>query len=66
MNLNQLKYFSAVCTYQTISDAAAYLHISQPSLSSAIKELEKEFGVVLFRRHHRGMVLLRKAKPYSE
>ncbi|MBE6911011.1 MAG: LysR family transcriptional regulator [Ruminococcaceae bacterium] len=57
MNLNQLKYFSAVCTYQTISDAAAYLHISQPSLSSAIKELEKEFGVVLFRRHHRGMVL---------
>lgn len=57
MNLNQLKYFSTVCTYQTISAAAAYLHISQPSLSSAIKELEQEFGVVLFRRHHRGMVL---------
>ncbi len=57
MNLNQLKYFNAVCTYQTISAAAAYLHISQPSLSTAIKELEQEFGVVLFRRHHRGMVL---------
>ncbi len=57
MNLVQLKYFQAVCTYHTVSDAAEYLHISQPSLSSAIKELEKEFGVNLFKRHHRGMTL---------
>lgn len=57
MNLTQLKYFKAVCTYHTASAAAEYLHISQPSLSSAIKELEREFGITLFRRHHRGMVL---------
>ena len=57
MNLNQLKYFCAVCTYGSISAAAEYLHISQPSLSAAIKELEQEFGVLLFRRHHRGTVL---------
>lgn len=57
MNLTQLKYFQAVCMFQTVSDAAEYLHISQPSLSSAIKELENEFGVILFRRHHRGMTL---------
>ena len=57
MNLIQLKYFQAVCTYQTVSAAAEYLHISQPALSSAIKELENEFGVSLFRRQHSGMAL---------
>lgn len=57
MNLVQLKYFQAVCKYQSVSAAAEYLYISQPTLSSAIKELEREFGVSLFRRHHRGMVL---------
>lgn len=57
MNLMQLKYFNAVCTFGTVSGAADYLHIAQPSVSNAIKELENEFGVMLFRRHHRGMVL---------
>lgn len=57
MNLVQLKYFQAVCTFGTVSAAAEYLFISQPSLSSAIKELENEFGVALFKRQHRGMTL---------
>lgn len=57
MKLTHLAYFHAVCTYQTISAAAEYLHISQPSLSAAIKEMEREYGVVLFRRLHRGMKL---------
>ena len=57
MNINQLKYFCAVCTHKTVSEASEHLHISQPSLSSTIKELENEFGVTLFKRHHRGMTL---------
>lgn len=57
MNLNQLKYFYTVCTYGSLSDAAEILHISQPSLSSAIKALESEFGVLLFQRNHKGMML---------
>lgn len=57
MNIIQLKYFNAVCVYQTVSAAAEYLHIAQPSLSNAIKELEKEFGVILFIRHRHGMKL---------
>ena len=57
MNITQLRYFHAVCTYHSLSNAAEYLHISQPSLSNSIKELEQEFGVVLFHRHHRGMTL---------
>ena len=37
--------------------AAGELHISQPSLSAAIKSLEDDFGVTLFRRGHHGMTL---------
>ena len=55
MNISQLKYFTAVCEFGTVSAAAEYLHIAQPSLSLAIKELENEFGTVLFTRTHRGM-----------
>ena len=57
MNFIQLKYFIAVCEFGTVSSAAKYLHIAQPSLSLAIKELETEFGTLLFNRVHRGMQL---------
>ena len=57
MNITQLKYFCAVATYHTVSLAAQHLYISQPSLSNAIKELEREFSVNLFYRRYNGMFL---------
>ena len=57
MNFLQLRYFITVCEFGTVSAAAEYLHIAQPSLSLAIKELENEFGTRLFHRTHKGMVL---------
>ena len=57
MNITQLKYFHAVATYRSVSLAAGHLYISQPSLSSAIKELEKEFSINLFYRRYNGMFL---------
>ena len=57
MNLLQLKYFHAVVTYRTVSLAAEHLYISQPSLSNAIRDLEREFGVCLFQRRYNGMLL---------
>ncbi len=57
MNLIQLKYFVSVCETGTVSAAAENLYIAQPSLSNAIKEMEQEFGVKLFARQHRGMVI---------
>ncbi len=57
MNLLQLKYFTAICEFGTVSAAAEYMHIAQPSLSLAIKELENEFGALLFQRKHKGMYL---------
>lgn len=57
MNLLQLKYFIAVCEFGTASGAAEYLHVAQPSVSLAVKELEREFGAQLFSRTHKGMRL---------
>ena len=57
MNITQLRYFHAVATYHTVSLAAEHLYISQPSLSSSIKELEKEFSLNLFYRRYNGMFL---------
>ena len=64
MNFIQLKYFIAVCEFGTVSSAAEYLHIAQPSLSLAIKELENEFGTLLFNRLHRGMQLTSEGKLF--
>ena len=57
MNLTQIRYFHAICRFQNLSDAAVYLFVSQPTLSCTVKELEREFGVALFHRHHHGMTL---------
>ena len=57
MNITQITYFHAVVTHRTVSKAAEHLYISQPSLSNAVKDLEKEFGVSLFYRRHNGMFL---------
>lgn len=50
MKLQQLIYFVEICNSGSISKASARLYVSQPSVSSAIKELEKSIGVTLFRR----------------
>ena len=64
MNLNQLRYFIAVCENGSVLAAAEKLHISQPSLSASVKQLEEEFGVSLFRRQHKGMVLTESGEEF--
>jgi DNA-binding transcriptional LysR family regulator len=68
--LRQLEYFIAAGETGSITLASERIHISQPSISTAISHLEKEFGVQLFIRHHAqglsltpaGRDLLREAK----
>ena len=55
MTLQQLKYVLEVANKGSISEAAKDLFISQPSLSAAIKELEKEIGINIFIRTNRGI-----------
>jgi DNA-binding transcriptional LysR family regulator len=52
MRLSYIPTFAAVCRGGTFSRAAEKLHISQPAVSKAIKELEQDCGVALFERQH--------------
>ena len=57
MTLLQLQYFKTLATLLNYTKAAQSLHISQPSLSYSISELEKEFQVQLFIRDKRQVKL---------
>ncbi|ASN03617.1 LysR family transcriptional regulator [Virgibacillus necropolis] len=73
MEVRLLRYFIAVANQQSISAAAKYLHISQPTLSRQLSDLEAELGLPLFIRGNRkitltdeGVFLLTKAKEIVE
>lgn len=57
MTLTQLKYVIAIADTGSMNEAAKQLFISQPSLSLALKELEAEVGVEIFKRSNRGVAL---------
>jgi DNA-binding transcriptional LysR family regulator len=57
MTLLQLKYFIQAATSGSINKASEVLYISQPGLSSALKELEAELGLELFKRTPKGITL---------
>lgn len=57
MELRVLEYFLTIAREQTISSAAEALHITQPTLSRQIKELEEEIGKQLFIRGNRSIIL---------
>ncbi|MEY9878232.1 LysR family carnitine catabolism transcriptional activator [Streptacidiphilus sp. MAP12-33] len=57
MDARQLSYFLAVVEHGGFTRAADALHLAQPSLSQAIRALERELGARLFQRAGRGVVL---------
>lgn len=50
MNIRQLEYFLEVSKQESFSKAAAILHVSQPSVSEMVKNLEEELGTPLLYR----------------
>lgn len=64
MTLQQLKYAVTVAECGTISAAAEKLFISQPSLTTAIRELESEMGVTIFSRTNRGVIVSREGEEF--
>lgn len=69
MELRVLQYFLAVAREQSISKAAEYLHLSQPTLSRQIRDMEEELGKQLLIRGNRkitlteeGMILRKRAE----
>lgn len=57
MTLQQLNYAIVISDVGSMNKAAEQLYIAQPSLTSAIKELEKEIGITIFNRGARGITL---------
>jgi len=57
MDLRHLRTFITVADAGTVSKASVLLHVAQPALSRQIKELEDEFGVRLFQRVRRRLIL---------
>ena len=57
MNITQVRYALAVAKYQSFSQAASHLYITQPALSLQIRKLEQELGMALFTRTPQGVFL---------
>lgn len=64
MTLQQLKYVITVAETGTITEAANQLFISQPSLTNAIHELEKEMSIVIFNRTNKGISLSKEGEDF--
>jgi DNA-binding transcriptional LysR family regulator len=56
LNTSKLRYIVAVDRFGSMTAAAAAIHVSQPSLTRTVAEVEKELGIALFERRARGMV----------
>ena len=65
--LRQLEYLVAVGEYGSVTEAAERVNVSAPSVSAAISQLEREFGITLFvRRHAHGLSLTQAGRSFVE
>lgn len=64
MTLTQLKYAITITEAKSMNEAAKQLFISQPSLSSAIKDLEEEIGIEIFRRSNKGAFITPEGEEF--
>lgn len=68
MKLQQLKYFNALCRLKSFSKVASNFKVSQPTVSYAIKSLEKELGVQLILRNqsHTDVALTKEGELFRK
>ena len=64
MTLQQLKYAITVAETGTITEAANKLYISQPSLTNAIHELEKDMNIIIFNRTNKGISISKEGEDF--
>ena len=68
MTLQQIHYIITIADTGSLGKAAEKLYISQPSLTNALKELEKEFSITIFHRSAKGVTLTTEGErflPYA-
>lgn len=66
MTLQQLKYVLKIANTNSMNQASKDLNITQPTLTNAIKKLEEEFHITLFRRTHMGVLLTREGHEFMK
>lgn len=64
MTLQQLRYAVAIAEKSSISEAAASLFVAQPSLTKSLHSLEKEMGLMIFRRTSKGIAVTREGEEF--
>lgn len=64
MTILQLKYVIAIASSKSFREAASRLFVSQPALSSTIRELEEELNIQLFERTNKGIRLTDQGKEF--
>lgn len=66
MTLLQVQYFREVARTGNITSAADGLYVSRPAVSRAMRDLEKEFGITMFRRSNTGLALTEAGCTFYE
>ena len=64
MTLQQLRYVAKIAQTKSLTQAAKELFISQPSLTKALKDLEREMGVVIFERSNKGIAVSKEGEVF--
>lgn len=66
MTLQQLHYIIVISESGSFNKAAERLYVAQPSLTSAVKEIEGEFGIRIFHRSNRGVTLTNEGQAFLQ
>ena len=66
MTLQQIKYIVCVARCGSFSKAAKELYIAQPSLSLAVKKVEEEYGIQIFVRSGKGIILTHEGEEFID
>lgn len=64
MKLQQLRYLVAVAECGSVTEAARWLFVSQPSITASIRDLEREMSVTMFERTSKGMVATSEGQTF--
>ncbi|KXT78721.1 LysR family transcriptional regulator [Streptococcus sp. DD13] len=64
MRIQQLRYIIKITEVGSMNEAAKRLYITQPSLSNAVKDLEREMGIEIFHRNPKGITLTKDGMEF--
>ena len=66
MDLSQLEYFAELCRVRNYTKASENLHVAQPSITQAVRQLEDELGIQLVDRSQRPLGLTEAGQRFDE